>query len=128
MMEMEDINKFLEEPSMEKLEKFRKHELIERGEKLELEVWRSMRKNILIRTIAEHMVDEDIFEAEILEDLPIQSMTMTPEQTELEKSQIQAKLELEKAQLEQEMRRLELELMRTGQRDECLAFNVTKQA
>ena len=85
-MEMEEINKFLEEPSVEKLEKFRKSELIEIGEKLELEVQRSMRKNRVIGTIAEHMVDEDIFEAEILEDLPIESMTMTPEQIESEKS------------------------------------------
>ena len=44
-----------------------------------------MRKSRLIRTIAEHMVDEDIFEVEILEDLPIESTTMTPEQIELEK-------------------------------------------
>ena len=53
---MKDINKFLEEPSMEKLEKFSKSELIVIGEKLELEVRRSMRKNIVIRIIAEHMV------------------------------------------------------------------------
>ena len=32
MMEMEEINKFLEEPSTEKLEKFRQSELIEIGE------------------------------------------------------------------------------------------------
>ena len=128
MMEMENINKFLEEPSIEKLEKFRKNELIEIGEKLELEVRRSMRKNRLISIIAEHMVDEDIFEGEILEDLPIESTTITPEQIELEKSRIQAKLELQKVRLEQETRRLELELMRTGQRDECCAFDITKQA
>ena len=67
------------------MEKFRKSELIEIGEKLELEVRRSMRKNILIRTIAEHMVDEVIFEAEILEDLPIELTTMTPQQIVLKK-------------------------------------------
>ena len=44
-----------------------------------------MRKNILIRTIAEHMVDEDIFEAEVLEYLPIEPTNMTPEQIKLEK-------------------------------------------
>ena len=55
-------------------------------------------------------------------------MNMTPEQIELEKIRIQAKLELEKARLEQETRRLELELMRTRQRDEHLAFDLTKQA
>ena len=79
------MNTFLEEPSMEKLEKFRKSELVKIGEKLELEVRRSVRKNIRIRIIAEHMVDEDIFEVEVLEDLPIESTTMTPEQMELEK-------------------------------------------
>ena len=68
-MDMEEINKFLEEASREKLEKFRKSELREIGEKLELDVRKSIRKNKLIRTIAEHMVDENIFEAEILEDL-----------------------------------------------------------
>ena len=112
MMGMVDINKFLEEPS---IEKFRKSELIEIEEELELEVQRSMRKKKLIRTIAEHMVDEDIFEAEVLEDLPVESTTMTPEQMELEKIRIQAKLELEKARLQQETRRLEFELMRTRQ-------------
>ena len=71
MMEMENINKFLEKPSMEKLEKFRKSELIAIGEELELELGRSITKNILIRTIAEQLVDEDIFEAEVLDDLPI---------------------------------------------------------
>ena len=86
---------------MEKLEKFRKSDLIEIGEKLER---RSMRQNKLIRTIAEHMADEDIFEAEVLEDLPIESTTEIPEQIELEKSRIQAKLEQEKARLEQETR------------------------
>ena len=53
---------------------------------------------------------------------------MTPEQIELEKIRIQTKLILEKAWLEQETRKLELELMRTGQRDEHLAFDITKQA
>ena len=94
---MENINKFLEELSMQKLEKFRKSELIEIGEKLELEVLRSMRKNSVIRTIAEHMVDEDILEVDILEDLPIESTTTTPEIIALKKSRIQVKLELEKA-------------------------------
>ncbi len=36
MMEIKEINKFLEERSMEKLEKFRKSELIDIGKKLEL--------------------------------------------------------------------------------------------
>ena len=128
MMKMEEINKFVEEPSMEKLEKFRKRELIEIGKKLELEVRRSMRKSRLIRTIAEHMVHENIFEVEILEDLPTKATTKTPEQMELEKNRIQAKLELKKARLKQETRRRKLDLVRTMQRDEHLAFEISKQA
>ena len=57
-------------------------------------------KNMLIRTIAEHMVDKDIFEAKILENLPIEPKNMMPEQIELEKSRIQAKVELEKCTVE----------------------------
>ncbi len=95
-MDMENINKFLEEPSMERLEKFRKSEFIEIEEKFELEVRWSIRKNMLIWTIAEHMVDEDIFEVRILEDLPIEPTNMMPKPIESEKSQIQAKLKLEK--------------------------------
>ena len=87
-----------------------------------------MRKNRVIRTIAEHIVHGDIFEVELLGDLPIESITMTPEQIELEKSRIQTKLELEKARLEQETRWLEVELMRIDQRNKRLAFDITKQA
>ena len=90
------------------MEKFRKSEVIEIGKKLEMNVRRSVRKIRLIRTLAEHMVDEDIFEADILEDLPTESTTMTPGQIGLEKSRIQAKLELEKAWLKLETRRWKL--------------------
>ena len=93
---MEDIKKFLEEPFHGKVGKIQEKRR-EMGEKLVLEVRRSMRKNILIKIIEHHMVDEDIFEAEILEDLPIEPTNMTPEQIELEKRRIQAKLELEKS-------------------------------
>ena len=41
---MDKIENFLKEPSMEKLEKLRKSEIIKIGEKLELNVENSMRK------------------------------------------------------------------------------------
>ena len=81
------------------------------GEKLELNVVNSMRKYELVRKIAEHMVDENVFEEAALEELPREVVKMTTEQIELEKVRIQAqielgrnKMELEKAKIQQETR------------------------
>ena len=108
---MDKIGNFLKEPSMEKLERLRKSEIMKIGEKLELNVENSMRKHELVRKIAEHMVDENVFEEAVLEELPTEMIRMTPEQIELEKVKIQAqmelqrnKMELEKAKIQQEMR------------------------
>ena len=45
------IENFLEEPSMEKLERLRKSEIIKIGKKLELNMQKSMRKLELMRKI-----------------------------------------------------------------------------
>lgn len=89
---------------MEKLGRLRKSNLIRIGEELELNVQKAMRKDRLIRVIAKHMVDENIFEEAILGELPSEPIKMTPEQVELEKARIQAQMELEKARIEQETR------------------------
>ena len=49
-----------------------------------------MRKHELVREIARHMVDENIFEEAVLEELPTEMIRMTPEEIELEKIKIQA--------------------------------------
>ena len=82
---MDKIENFLKEPSMEKLEKLRKSEIIKIGEKLELNVENSMRKHELVIKIARHMVDENVFEEAVLEELPTEMIRMTPEEIELEK-------------------------------------------
>ena len=51
---MDVIENFLEEPSMEKLERLRKSEIIKIGEKLELNVQKTMRKDELVRKLTEH--------------------------------------------------------------------------
>ena len=56
------------------------------------------------------MLDEQIFEAEILDRLPIESINLTAEQIELEKYKLQTRLELEKAKMEQEIRLWEIRL------------------
>ena len=77
---MDQIENFLKEPSMEKLERLRKSEIVKIGEKLELNVENSMRKHELVRKIAEHMVDENVFEEAVFEDLPKDIIRMTLEQ------------------------------------------------
>ena len=96
---------------MEKLERLRKSEIIKIGERLELNVQKMMRKDELVRKITEYMMDENVFEETISEELPRETAKMTPEEVELEKARIQARVEsernrmgLEKARIEQETR------------------------
>ena len=132
---MDKIENFLKEPSMEKLERLRKSEIIKIGEKLELNVQNSMRKHELVREIASHMVDENVFEEAVLEELPTEMIRMTPEEIELEKIKIQAqmelqrnKIELEKIKIQQETRLREVDLAIRGRKESHDSFEVTKQA
>ena len=132
---MDKIENFLKEPSMEKLERLRKSEIIKIGEKLELNVQNSMRKHELVREIANHMVDENVFEEAVLEELPTEMIRMTPEEIELEKIKIQAqmelqgnKMELEKIKIQQETRLREVDLAIKGRKESHDSFEVTKQA
>ena len=112
----------------------RKSEIIKIGEKLELNVQKSVRKDELVRKITEHLVDENVFEETALEELPREIVKMTPEQIELEKVRIQARMELErnrmeleKASIEQETRLQEVDLARSGRGGSHDSFEVTKQ-
>ena len=132
---MDKIENFLKEPSMEKLERLRKSEIIKIGEKLELNVQNSMRKHELVIKIARHMVDENVFEEAVLEELPTEMIRMTPEEIELEKIKIQAqmelqrnKMELEKIKIQQETRLREVDLAIRGRKESHDSFEVAKQA
>ena len=105
------------------------------GEKLELNVVNSIWNTDLVRKIAEHMLDENMFEEAVLEELPTEIIRMTPEQIELEKIKIQAqmelernKMELEKAKILQETRLREVDLAIRGREGSHDSFEVTKQA
>ena len=81
------------------------------------------------------MVDENVFEETAFVELPREIVKMTPEQIELEKIKIQARMELkknmielEKARIEQEMRLREVDLARRGRGRSDDSFEVTKQA
>ena len=132
---MDVIENFLEEPSMEKLERLRKGEIIKIGEKLKLNVQKSMRKDELVRKITEHMVDGNVFKETALEELPREIAKIIPEQIELEKARIQARMELErnrmeleKARIEQEKRLREIDLVRRRCGGSHDSFEVAKQA
>ena len=119
---------------MEKLEKLSKSEIIKIGERLELNMQKTIRKDELVRKITEHMVDENVFEEIILEELPREIAKMTPEQVELEKARIQARMEsernrmkLEKARIELETRLREIDLARFGCGGSHDNFEVAKQ-
>ena len=132
---MYKIENFLKEPSMEKLERLRKSEIMKIGQKLKLNVENSMRKHELVRKIIEHMVDENVFEEAALEELPTEIIRMTPEQIEQEKIKKEAhmelernKMELEKAKIQQETRLREVDLAIRGREGSHDSFEITKQA
>ena len=122
---MDGIEDFLREPALEKLEAMRKSSLLEIGEKLELQT--RMRKEKLVRIISEHTVDEQIFEAEILDRLPTESTNLTAEQIQLEKYKLQTRLELEKEKMEQEIRLREIRLTEIRQEPDRNGFDLAKQ-
>ena len=124
---MDGIEDFLREPALGKLEAMKKSSLLEIGKKLELETRKAMRKERLVRIISEHMVDEPIFEAEILDRLPAESTNLTAEQIELEKYKLQTRLELEKAKMEQEIRLQEIRLTEIRQEPDRKGFDLAKQ-
>ena len=103
------IENFFEEPSMQKVERLRKNEIIKIGKRLELNVQKTMRKDELVRMLTEHMEDENVFEETTLEELPRETEKMTPEQVESEKARIQARVESERNRRELEKARIEQE-------------------
>ena len=92
-----------------------------------METRNAMRKEKLVRIISEHIVDEQIFEAEILDSLPTESTNLTAEQIELEKYKLQTRLELKKAKMEQEIRLREIRLTEVRQEPDCNGFDLAKQ-
>ena len=80
-----------------------------------------MKKERLVRIISEHMVDEQIFEAEILDRLPAESTNLTAEQIELEKYKLQTRLELK---MEQEIRLREIRLTEIRQEPDRKGFDL----
>lgn len=96
-------------PSIEGLLKLRKDDLIEIGNRLELEIKKSYRKTQLAKIIAEHMVDNDVFDDEVLSQFPVETPELSQSQVEIEKARIEARARTEAAKVEAETARLEAE-------------------
>ena len=73
------------------------------------------------------MVDEQIFEVEILDRLLTELTNLTAEWIELEKYKPQARLELEKAKMDQEIRLQEIRLREVRQEPDRNGFDLAKQ-
>lgn len=69
---------FVREPPLDQQTRLRKNDVQDIGRHLVLDD----RKSILVRTISEHMEDNNIFEEEILSQLPIDVQVMSRAQIE----------------------------------------------
>lgn len=67
-MKMANVEEFMKELTPEKLRGLKKDEMLAIGRKLKLEVRGPMRKIVIMKKITEHMVNNNIFEEETLED------------------------------------------------------------
>ena len=115
---------FIRDPSLDKLNRLRKDELMEAARRLELGVRPAMRKTEIRRVILEHLVDNDICEESALDD--VEEIMMSAAQLELEKTKIMANMELEKARIEQETRLREISLRHAENVGERQAFDVAR--
>ena len=127
---MEAVDQFIAVPTYQRLTEMKKDDIIEVGQRLELETKKSHRKATLVRIVAEHMVDNDIFHQEILDQLPVDAREMSPNQLELEKTRITAQFNaqarIEEARIIQETRLRELELERGTSGSTPSKFDITR--
>ena len=108
---MSDYKEFFESPSLEKLEKFKKDELLDIARILQIEIKRSMRKFVLKKLIVEVLVDEDSLPSEALEEykeeLVATTVNPTTDQLQIQLQIEQLKTDITEAQLKLEAERIE---------------------
>ena len=110
---MASAKEFVQSPSMEVLETFKKDILVQIAQELQLEVKRSTRKHELKRLIVEQLVDEDVLPDSCLE--VYKPLPMEPSgQFEIRRLEIERELKLREfeareRELEAQQRKEELE-------------------
>ena len=123
---MSSIEKFLREPTLERLGKLKEDEMIEVEKNLELEVRGAMSWAQLNRIIVEHVLIDHVFDEEAFQGIS-NSATVSPAQIEIEKARIMVRIELETARIEQETRIRELNIIYQTKDSEKQRFDRTKK-
>ena len=105
---MASAKEFVQSPSMEVLETFKKDMLMQIAQELQLEVKRSTRKHELKRLIVEQSVDEDVLPDRCLE--VYKPLPMEPSgQYEIRRLEIERELRLKELETQAQQRKEELE-------------------
>ena len=120
---MASAKEFVQSPSMEVLETFKKDMLMQIAQELQLEVKRSTRKHELKRLIVEQLVDEDVLPDSCLE--VYKPLPMEPSgQYEIRRLEIERELRLKELETQAQQRKEELEAQ---QRKEELEAQAQKE-
>ena len=105
---MASAKEFVQSPSIEVLETFKKDMLMQIAQELQLEVKRSTRKHELKRLIVEQLVDEDVLPDSCLE--VYKPLPMEPSgQYEIRRLEIERELRLKELETQAQQRKEELE-------------------
>ena len=105
---MASAKEFVQSPSMEVLETFKKDMLVQVAQELQLEVKRSTCKHELKRLIVEQLVDEDVLHDSCLE--VYKPLPMDPSgQYEIRRLEIERELRLKELEAQAQQRKEELE-------------------
>ena len=105
---MASAKEFVQSPSMEVLETFKKDMLMQIAQELQLEVKRSTRKHELKRLIVEQLVDEDVLPDSCLEVYKPLPMELSG-QYEIRRLEIERELRLKELETQAQQRKEELE-------------------
>ena len=133
------VTDFIQSPTLDKLLKLKKEDLLAVGNELNMDVKRSMRKAQIVRSIAKDLIEcEDYpedFNESVWEKLPadpreIESDKVKLARIEAEKAMFVAeskeRAEVEKAKIEAETRRMELQFRRDSDENRRNEFDVTR--
>ena len=133
------VTDFIQSPTLDKLLKLKKEDLLAVGNELNMDVKRSMRKAQIVRSIAKDLIEcEDYpedFNESVWEKLPadpreIESDKVKVARIEAEKAMFVAeskeRAEVEKAKIEAETRRMELQFRRDSDENRRNEFDVTR--
>ena len=133
------VTDFIQSPTLDKLLKLKKEDLLAVGNELNMDFKRSMRKAQIVRSIAKDLIEcEDYpedFNESVWEKLPadpreIESDKVKLARIEAEKAMFVAeskeRAEVEKAKIEAETRRMELQFRRDSDENRRNEFDVTR--